>query len=199
MQRTGFRGPSSQSNSFSRETVQGGPFLVDLSKLQRAGYSTFDQYLRRTLEHDSPPSSFALVVADWSLHLLTLNIARIDGEALSSFWKSPSCVVSCSKRTIPHPCLDDDEGTSTCDLFCSGSLSSHEPDTTLDMTSQSLFCISDHRGELTSCGILNILLHYQNRQGQQVLVSVELTIGCGPQHQGILVIQGHSGLTFSLK
>lgn len=202
MQCTG-PGCTRQKEYFSSTSIQGTPLLVDLAELQRCGHDTLKAYIDYCFTEESP-RRFVLPVADTYLYPMQL-IIKAAQEGLSSFWQSPFCRHTCQRSSLSHPCVSTREEVVDCDLFCFGS-SDGEEDTfdgeegtsaTLNLMPH-FSCHTNSQGSLSSCGILAIKLFYQQRD-KPVLTSVELTIGCDPQHTGVLVIQGHSGLVFSLK
>lgn len=132
--------------------------------------------------------------------MLVLVIESVDGKAISGFWQSPSCGQHCDKKERPHPCADNDGYTVDCDLFCSGisiNTGDDETDRTRDLTRHSL-CHTDHRGELTTCGILSITLHHHQPNSRAKLVSIELFIGCSDTQKSVFVVQCQAGLKISL-
>jgi len=188
--------------NFSQETVSGTPLLINLAEIQSKGHQTLEEYIEYILLCLERPISVVIPVADTCLFSQILTVTSTDGRALTGFWSSPFCGKHCTKEMKPHPCIDKADSVTDCDLFCLG-FSPEEPgeenDLTRNLTKLSP-CQTDHRGELVSCGILAIVLHYQHLQdGRRVLVSVELSIGCNKRQQSVLVIQHQPGLVFSLK
>lgn len=186
--------PFSQT-SFTRE-----PLPIDLAELQRRGHRTLEEYLEYVFAETK--SKLVLPVLDEYLFPLVLVIESVDGKAIIGFWQSPSCGQHCDKKERPHPCADNDD-TIDCDLFCLGSLSTEQGDNkadrTRDLTRHSL-CHTDHQGELTTCGILSIILHHHYHQPDRArLVGIELFIGCSDTQQSVFVVQCHTGLKISLK
>ena len=187
---------------FSQKTVSGTPLLINLAELQGYGHRTLEEYLECVFART--PSRFFLPVLDEYLFPLTLVVKSIDDQrAIFGFWKSPSCSQYCDKKQTPHPCADNDDDIIECDLFCLGSLSTEQDDDkvnrTRDLTRHSL-CHTDHRGELTTCGILRITSHYCHQPGHAGrLVSVELLVGCSDTQKSVFVVQCHTGLKISLK
>ena len=186
---------------FSQKTVSGTPLLINLAGLQGYGHRTLEEYLECVFART--PSRFFLPVLDEYLFPLTLVVKSIDDQkAILGFWKSPSCGQHCDKKQTPHPCADNDDDTVDCELFCSGisiKTDGDETDWARDLTRHSL-CHTDHRGELTTCGILRITSHYCHQPGHAGrLVSVELLVGCSDTRQSVFVVQCHTGLEISLK
>lgn len=189
-------GCTRRQECFSSTSVQGTPLLVDLAELQRCEHPTLEAYIDYCLIGESP-QRFVLPVTDTYPYSMQLIIEAVQG-GLSSFWQSPFCRHTCQRSSFPHPCISTRETVIDCDLFCAGS-SDGEEDTSSTLNLMPHFsCHTNSQGSLSSCGILAINLFHQQRD-KPVLTSVELTVGCDPQHTGILVIQGHEGLTFSLK
>ena len=190
------------TSHFSQKTVSGTPLLINLAELQRYGHRTLEEYLECVFARTT--SRLLLPVLDGYLFPLALVVKSIDDQrAIFGFWKSPSCSQYCDKKQTPHPCADNDDDIIECDLFCLGSLSTEQgddkADRTRDLTRHSL-CHTDHRGELTTCGILRITSHYCHQPGHAGrLVSVELLVGCSDTRQSVFVVQCHTGLEISLK
>jgi len=187
---------------FFQQSVEGGPFPVDLAQLQRKGYPTLEAYLDYCFYETSPSSrrSFVLPVTDTYFSPLILKVRSTDEQSLTGFWKSPFCAEPCVNKTTLHPCIDADSPSDR-ELFCLGYSpddSDDEDGGSRDLNQQSL-CAMDRRGKLTSCGIWTIHLHSQLRSTERVLVSVELFIGCSTQFQSTFVIQHHNGLECSLR
>ncbi len=190
------------TSHFSQKTVSGTPLLINLAELQRYGHRTLEEYLECVFARTT--SRLLLPVLDGYLFPLALVVKSIDDQrAIFGFWKSPSCSQYCDKKQTPHPCADNDDDIIECDLFCLGSLSTEQgddkADRTRDLTRHSL-CHTDHRGELTTCGILRITSHYCHQPDHdRRLVSVELLVGCSDTQQSVFVVQCHTGLKISLK
>ena len=191
-------GRTRQKEHFSSTSVQGTPLLVDLEELQRCQHPTLEAYIHYCLiDIEENPPCFVLPVADTYLYPMQIKIETLYG-GLTSFWKSPFCLHACQRNSLSHPCISTKDEVIDCDLFCAGS-SVDEEDTTATLNLTPYFsCHTSLQGSLPSCGILAINLFHQQRD-ELVLTSVELTIGCDPQHACILVIQNHEGLIFSLK
>ena len=184
---------------FSQETVSGTPLLINLAELQGYGHRTLEEYLEYVFAETQ--SKLVLPVLD-GFFPLVLVIESVDGKAISGFWQSPSCGQHCDKKERPHPCADNDDDIIDCDLFCLGSLSTEQDDDkvnrTRDLTRHSL-CHTDHRGELTTCGILSITLHHHHQPNSRAkLVSIELFIGCSDTQKSVFVVQCQAGLKISL-
>ena len=198
------RTPSMHSGNekpFSRTSFGKKPLSTNLAELQRHGHQTLEEYIDYILTHPDPLASFTIPVVDEYLYPLTLAIKSVDGEGLSGFWQSPFCNERCTRKTTSHPCIDGTDSIIDCDMFCAGfspENSDYGNDRMLDLTQQSL-CQTNHRGELTSCGIRTITLHHQHRSDRYILVSIELSIGCSDEQQSVLVMQHHAGLTITLK
>ena len=102
------------------------------------------------------------------------------------------------QKTTSHPCIDGTDSIIDCDMFCAGfspEVSDYGNDRMLDLTQQSL-CQTNHRDELTSCGIRTITLHHQHRSDRYIPVSIELSVGCSDEQQRT-VMQHHAGLAIS--
>ena len=187
------------TSHFSQKTVSGTPLLINLAELQRRKHRTLEEYLGYVFAETR--SKLVLPVLD-GFFPLVLVIESVDGKAISGFWQSPSCGQHCDKKERPHPCADNDDDIIDCDLFCLGSLSTEQDDDkvnrTRDLTRHSL-CHTDHRGELTTCGILSITLHHHHQPNSRAkLVSIELFIGCSDTQKSVFVVQCQAGLKISL-
>ncbi|MBP7811773.1 MAG: hypothetical protein KA054_02935 [Candidatus Moranbacteria bacterium] len=186
---------------FSHIQVEGGPFSPNLAYLQKRGHGTLEEYLNACFlaGDDTALESFTIPVTDSQLNILEITITSVSERRLTGFWKNPFCNQPCEKKTWAHPCLTTGDYVTNCDMFCAGSSvdDDDEDDGTLNLNQQ-LLCAIDRKGELFSCGILRMILHQHNRPAGTVMVSIELTIGCGRKHQSIFVIQCHDGLTVSL-
>ena len=184
---------------FSQTPFTREPLPIDLAELQRRKHRTLEEYLGYVFAETR--SKLVLPVLD-GFFPLVLVIESVDGKAISGFWQSPSCGQHCDKKERPHPCADNDDDIIDCDLFCLGSLSTEQDDDkvnrTRDLTRHSL-CHTDHRGELTTCGILSITLHHHHQPNSRAkLVSIELFIGCSDTQKSVFVVQCQAGLKISL-
>lgn len=184
---------------FSQTPFTREPLPINLAELQRRKHRTLEEYLGYVFAETQ--SKLVLPVLD-DFFPLVLVIESVDGKAISGFWQSPSCGQHCDKKERPHPCADNDDDTIECDLFCLGSLSTEQDDDkvnrTRDLTRHSL-CHTDHRGELTTCGILSITLHHHHQPNSRAkLVSIELFIGCSDTQKSVFVVQCQAGLKISL-
>ncbi len=184
---------------FSQTEVYGTPLLPNPTILQTCKQGTLGTYIDDLFQGQELPVSCAIPVVDQYLYPLRLHIQSVDGKGIRGFWRTPFCN-KCAGETATHPCLNTNARID-CDMFCAGSLYGNpddEPDNTRDLTGRSL-CHTNSRNKLTTCGILVIVLHHQQRSGRNVLVSVELSIGCDDTSTHVFVVQRHEGLIFSLK
>lgn len=185
---------------FSQTEIQGTPLLLNLTILQQANrHRTLGTYIDDLFQGQELPISCSIPVLDPYLYPLTLNIRSVDRNGMRGFWCTPFCN-KCAGEVAMHPCFDTNTHMD-CDMFCAGSLygdPDDEPDNTRDLTRRSL-CHTNSRNQLTTCGILVIVLNHQRQSGRNVLVSVELSIGCDDTSTHVFVVQRHEGLIFSLK
>lgn len=182
--------------------IQGTPLLPNLAELQNNGHRTLADYIDYCFTQDDPfPVSFILPVIDTHLYSMQMTVASIGGERLTGFWQTSFCNRHCEKEERVHACITPSGNGTDCDMFCAGASEDDSDDATgsRNLNRYSFSCTTDRRGELTSCGIQDIVLHYQEKSTGNTVVSIELTIGCSSEARGTFTIQCHHGLIFSLK
>ena len=184
--------------------IQGTPLLPNLADLQENGHGTLEEYLDYCFTQNNPLlTSFTLLVIDDSFYAMKMTIRSVYEKRLAGFWQTPCCNLHCEKERQVHPCITSNDSGVDCDmLFCAGA---SEDDSDYNTVSRNLnrhllSCTKDRRGELTSCGIQDIVLHHQKKPTGNTMVSIELTVGCSsPESQSTFIIECHDGLIFSLK
>lgn len=182
--------------------IQGTPLLPHLATLQNNGHKTLADYLDYCFTQDNPlPVPFILPVIDTYLYSMQMTVTSIGGEGLTGFWQTPFCNQHCEKEEQVHACTTSDGSSVDCDMFCAGDSEDNSDDDTgsRNLNRYSLSCTKNRRGELTSCGIQDIVLHYQKKPTGNTIVSIELAVGCSSESRSTFVIQSHFGLIFSLK